>query len=60
MKTDLGFYGYLAGIINAALLQPLDNIKMALMFPPKELPLSNRFLSNLQNVSQFLWKEERL
>ena len=35
MKSDIGIYGYLAGIVNAVLLQPLDNIKMALIFPPK-------------------------
>jgi hypothetical protein len=32
-----GVYGYLAGMSSAALLQPLDNIKMVLMMPPKNL-----------------------
>jgi hypothetical protein len=31
----MGLYGYIAGIASAVLLQPLDNIKMVLMMPPK-------------------------
>lgn len=31
----MGFYGYMAGMFSALLLQPLDNIKMVLMMPPK-------------------------
>lgn len=31
----MGLYGYMAGMASAVLLQPLDNIKMVLMMPPK-------------------------
>ena len=31
----MGLYGYMAGMASAVLLQPLDNIKMMLMMPPK-------------------------
>lgn len=51
MKMQNYIYGYIAGIVNAIALQPLDNIKMALMLKPKDLSLSKNFLSNLCTVS---------
>lgn len=42
-----GYYGYLAGTTTAAVLQPLDNIKMALIVPPNKLTLTNNFLKNI-------------
>ena len=31
----IGLYGYLSGMASSVILQPLDNIKMVLMMPPK-------------------------
>lgn len=55
MVTQNGLYGCIAGVVNAAILQPLDNIKMGLIVPPKELPLSNNFINNLPRVFKYLW-----
>lgn len=60
MKKEHGLYGYFAGIANAAILQPLENIKMALMIAPKDLKLTNNFLSNLRTASKYLWREEQI
>ena len=35
IMEKMGLYGYMAGMTSAVLLQPLDNIKMMLMMPPK-------------------------
>jgi len=53
-----GLYGYIAGITTAATLQPLENIKMALMLPPKDLKLSNNFLRNIYRSIIYLSKDE--
>lgn len=34
MGKKNGYYGGLAGLVVAATLQPLDNVKMALIVPP--------------------------
>jgi hypothetical protein len=45
---EKGLYGYLAGFTAAALLQPLENIKMVLLVPPKNITLTNNFLNNVK------------
>jgi hypothetical protein len=35
MISEKGFYGMFSGVITTALLQPFENIKMALMLPPR-------------------------
>ena len=60
MKKQNGIYGYIAGIVNAGILQPLQNIKMALIVPPKDLQLSNNFVKNIVKVCPYLWKQERV
>jgi hypothetical protein len=52
-----GVYGYIAGITTAAILQPLDNIKMALMLPPRDLPLTNNFIRNIYLSVKYLAKD---
>jgi hypothetical protein len=52
-----GLYGYIAGMTTAAVLQPLDNIKMALMIPPKDLTLTNNFVRNLYRSIIYLAKD---
>jgi hypothetical protein len=37
MISEKGTYGLIAGVISTAVLQPFENIKIALMLPPKEL-----------------------
>ena len=60
MKKENGFYGYIAGIVSAGILQPLENMKMALMVPPKDLPLSNNFAKNLLKVCPYLWNQGKV
>jgi hypothetical protein len=35
MDSKSGLYGYLAGVTAVSILQPLENVKMVLMIPPK-------------------------
>ncbi len=37
MISDNGFYGMISGLATTILLQPFENIKMALMIPPHRL-----------------------
>lgn len=41
------YYGYFSGLITAATLQPLDNIKMTVMVPPPSLRLSSNCARNV-------------
>lgn len=58
MGKKNGYYGYLAGTTTAAVLQPLDNIKMALIVPPSKLTLSNNFLKNIFLAFSYIRVEE--
>jgi hypothetical protein len=53
-----GLYGYFAGMTTAAILQPFDNIKMALMLPPKDLNLTNNFIRNIYRSVIYLANDE--
>jgi hypothetical protein len=48
MISEKGTYGLIAGVISTAILQPFENVKMALMLPPKELEkkFGKNFVSN--------------
>jgi hypothetical protein len=37
MISEKGLFGMLSGVLSTVLLQPFENIKMALMLPPREL-----------------------
>jgi hypothetical protein len=37
MINDKGLYGMVSGVATTILLQPFENIKMALMIPPHRL-----------------------
>ena len=52
-----GIFGSLAGFSAAASTQPLDNIKMVLMIPPKDVKLGSNFLSNLQVAARFVYND---
>ncbi len=58
MGRKNGYYGYLAGTTTAAVLQPLDNIKMALIVPPSRLTLSSNFLKNIYLAFSYIRMEE--
>ena len=53
-----GMYGSFAGFIASITLQPLENIKMVLLVPPKELQLSNNFFKNVVTVTKYLHNDE--
>jgi hypothetical protein len=54
MTKKSGYYGYVAGMATAAALQPLDNIKMALIVPPHQLSLSSNFMRNVCLAVEYL------
>ena len=58
MISDKGLYGLVSGIISTAILQPFENVKMALMIPPRDLKLSHNFISNLGIASRYILKED--
>ena len=53
-----GLYGSVAGFTASVTLQPLENIKMVLLVPPKELQLSKKFFKDVGIVAKFLYKDE--
>lgn len=60
MISDKGLYGLFAGVITTGILQPLENIKMALMLPPKVLQNSfnNNLIFNFKTSCQFIWNND--
>lgn len=56
MISQNGLLGMLSGIISTALLQPFENIKMALMIPPQTLSLRGNFAVNIGLASNFIYK----
>lgn len=55
-----GIYGYISGMTSAIILQPLDNIKMILMMPPKDIKFTNNFVKNGYISIQYLLKDDGL
>lgn len=53
-----GAIGSLAGLITSVSLQPMENIKMVLLVPPKDLQLSNNFFRNVVTVTKYLHNDE--
>ena len=53
-----GAIGSLAGLITSVTLQPMENIKMVLLVPPKDLQLSNNFFKNVCIVTKYLHQDE--
>lgn len=47
-------FGSLAGVLAASSLQPLENVKMVLMIPPKGFRLTNNIFFNLFNSAKYL------
>ena len=40
-------FGYLSGCITAATLQPIENVKMIMLVPSKQVILTKNFLRNI-------------
>jgi hypothetical protein len=54
MGRKHGYYGYIAGTTTAVMLQPLDNIKMTLIVPPKKLSLSSNCIANVYRACKYI------
>ena len=55
MTTDKGFIGLASGTITTVILQPFENIKMALMISPKDLVITRNFAKNFINATQYIY-----
>jgi hypothetical protein len=53
-KTSHGLLGAVAGLIAAAILQPLENINVAMMLPPKDLQLNHSIVNNLLVTKRYI------
>lgn len=58
MISDKGLYGLISGVITTGILQPFENIKMALMIPPKDLKLSHNFLTNMSIAARYIFSKD--
>jgi len=56
MISQNGIYGMISGVITTAILQPFENVKMAIMIPPKDLSLKGNFLNNINEASKYIYK----
>jgi hypothetical protein len=57
-KTSHGLLGAVAGLTAAAFLQPLENIKVAMMLPPKDLQLNHSVVHNLLMTKKYIMNHE--
>lgn len=53
-------YGFISGSIAAATLQPLENVKMVLMIPPRDIAFTSNFLKNIPIAFRYLYKDDKL
>jgi hypothetical protein len=58
MINQNGVYGMISGVSTTALLQPFENIKMALMIPPKDLNLKSNFIINIGDASKYIYNAD--
>lgn len=56
MVSQNGLLGMMSGVISTVLLQPFENIKMALMIPPKTLSLKGNVAVKIGLASNFIYK----
>ena len=50
MISGNGVYGMISGVVTTVMLQPFENIKMALMIPPHRLQSLHQKSSVFQNI----------
>lgn len=58
MINDKGIYGLISGVITTAILQPFENIKMALMLPPRDLDLKYNFVRNMKLATSYIYRND--
>lgn len=58
MASSNGLFGLLSGIVTTSILQPFENVKMALMIPPKDLKLANNIVLDLLRASRYIYKTD--
>lgn len=58
--SPVGVFGSLSGTVTALFLQPLENIKMALMLPPKDLYVDRNIFMNLVRAQRYIFQKEGL
>ena len=51
MISESGVYGMISGVTSTILLQPFENIKMALMIPPHRLQQLHQQGNVIQNIT---------
>ena len=57
MINEKGVYGLASGVVTTMLLQPFENIKMALMLPPhrlKELHAQSSVFNNIATSCEYI------
>ena len=57
MINEKGVYGMISGVATTILLQPFENIKMALMIPPRRLEkqhLNNNVFNNIISSCRYI------
>lgn len=52
-----GLYGSLAGFVAATALQPLENIKMVMLVPPKEVKMAHNFFKDVVISTKYLYND---
>ena len=58
MISQNGLLGMVSGVITTALLQPFENVKMAIMIPPARLTLNDNFLTNISTASKYIYQQD--
>ena len=59
-RANIGLYGSLSGTRIAFVLQPLENVKMALMLPPKDIALGRNAIMNMLIAQRYIANKEGL
>ena len=58
MISDKGIYGLVSGVCTTAILQPFENVKMALMLPPRDLILKSNFIKNMDIATRYIYQNQ--